>query len=1046
MASLRERNNLASKKSYEKALEKHYATDYEHEVIRQYRLSQPGAEVWHWSNVPEDHLYEAGYITDYNKLRLERLMNKRDKTRETNRLKDYGLDGLVRTRCGENKYTYNAIQAKYYLTRQITASDIGTFLASQLMLSVKNNKSKGYLYTTANLQADLAGFIAHPEYPIKYVKHSWKHADKKTATAPIITKQRECDLTLRPYQKEAIERLKDKEGINAIHIPCRMGKTLIAGHILRQRQPDTIIAIAPLKISVKNLQDRLECSLSGYKTLLVDSDADGTTDEIVITKFLEKSGKKIIYSTYKSFVDILAGIFIQENGEGDEDSNSDSQDSEDEEKVKEANAFILVDEVHNAGDEECELINQFQEGLVMSATYPENLSLDINETVYIPFSLGISEGYLVDYSLWLPHLVYKEDGTTAVDVDIPVEFSEYSADVTAKALYLAVVMLKTGSRRCIVYLNSIEECEAFRKIVTTVFEEYHGITVWTGKIDSTVTHKEREELLDEFQNGSDENYHIMTSVRVLDEAVDIPRCDSVFIGSVSEHSSVIRFMQRCMRSSTIDPQNPNKHNSIILWADGWEKCVDALELLRESDPEFIKKVRIASTNYDRQADKEQKELVVSDASKFGEWIAVKSEDLWEKKRQAWAEFYRVNERFPSQKSPNILESNLKRWQLYQRTLYKIKAKCMTPDRVKILEDTPGWVWKKIDPWEEHRQAWLKFKREYGRNPVITSDDLAEKRLGQWQSRQRFAYNIKKKCLTPDKIKTLNNDTPGWSWDESDIWEENRLALIKFMKDFNKSPSQSSKNVEEKRLGLWIQGQRRQYKAKQKCMTPERIKKLETETPGWRWKDPDNWEEILQEWIEFRKEHGYTPSSNSKNILEKKLGNWRTSQRSAYKNNKLSSERIKILDKTHGWTWEEADSWEEQLKKLIDFIETNKRYPIQTTKDKKEGGIAVWYHKQRINYKNKEPSLTTAKITILENLPDWKWEESDTWEEKRRQWIQYVKKHKKYPSNTSTDAIERPLGQWQAQQRYNYRTKNTCMTPERIRLLEEAPNWKWGDKK
>jgi hypothetical protein len=59
MSSLRERNNIASKKSYEKALENKYAIEYEHEMVKQHRLI-PNSEVWHWSNIPEDYLYDAG--------------------------------------------------------------------------------------------------------------------------------------------------------------------------------------------------------------------------------------------------------------------------------------------------------------------------------------------------------------------------------------------------------------------------------------------------------------------------------------------------------------------------------------------------------------------------------------------------------------------------------------------------------------------------------------------------------------------------------------------------------------------------------------------------------------------------------------------------------------------------------------------------------------------------------------------------------------------------------------------------------------------------
>jgi superfamily II DNA or RNA helicase len=972
MSTFRERNNLASKKSYEKALEKQHATEYEYEVIRQHR-ALPNTEVWHWSTTPEDHLYDAGYITDYNKLRLERLMNKKDKTRDTNRLKDYGIDALVRRKCDEATYVYDAIQAKYYLTRQVTAGDIGSFLASQLMLSVNNNASRGYLYTTANLQPDLAGFITHPEYPIKYVKHAWKHTDKK-ATPATLSNVKECDLVLRPYQMEAIEELKDADGINALHIPCRMGKTLIAGHILRHKQPDIIIAIAPLKISVKNLQDRLECFLPAHKSLLVDSDTEGTTDATVISKFLEVSGKKIIYSTYKSFVDVLSGVLGLDafNEDVSDDSDSDSNSDEDRDK----NMFILADEIHNTSDEECELINQFQQGLVMSATYPENLSLDINETVYIPFSLGINEGYLVDYSLWLPHLINKSDGTTAVDVDIPVEFSEYSADITAKALYLAVVMLKTGSRRCIAYLSSIEECEVFRKIVATVFEEYHGITTWTGKIDSSNTHKERDEILQEFQNGSDDMYHILTSVRILDEAVDIPRCDSVFIGNVSEHSSVIRFMQRCMRSSTIDPQNPNKHNNIILWADGWEKCVDALELLRVSDPDFKKKVRVAGVNYDSQTDTKQKELIASEASKFGEWIVVKSEDLWEKKRQAWAEFYRVN----------------------------------------------------------------------GRSPIQSSKNTDEKKLGSWQADQRILYKRKTKCMTAERIRQLECNTPGWIWDTSDKWQSKLEQLIEFYDKNNRFPSDHSKDSYEKTLGRWLASQRKDYKDKKDRMTPERIKLLESNN-WWVWNKSNKWMIQFTGWIKFYKENRRRPSDKAKDTYERKLGRWQSRQRVNYNNKRspMTKERIKLLEEQEGWIWEEPDNWNEMLNKWIKFYTEHKRYPSNTSTNLDEKQVGAWQSNQRQKYRKKENIMTPEKIVLLEAQDGWVWR-TDKWNETLKKWENFYKQNSKNPSQHSTNPEERTLAQWQSDQRFNYKHKNvTMMTPERIKQLEETPNWKWSSK-
>jgi hypothetical protein len=54
MTDLRQRNNLSSKKSYEKAIEREYAEQYEHEMIKHFVSIRPSAQAYHWSVVPED--------------------------------------------------------------------------------------------------------------------------------------------------------------------------------------------------------------------------------------------------------------------------------------------------------------------------------------------------------------------------------------------------------------------------------------------------------------------------------------------------------------------------------------------------------------------------------------------------------------------------------------------------------------------------------------------------------------------------------------------------------------------------------------------------------------------------------------------------------------------------------------------------------------------------------------------------------------------------------------------------------------------------------
>jgi len=808
MADLRTRNNASSKKSYEKSLERQYADDYEHEMVRQHILTTPGTEAYHWSIVPEEYLYESGYITDFNKHRLERLMRKKDKKEGANRVRDYGFDGLARTHIGSD-VVYSGLQAKYYIQRQVCASDIGSFLAMQIALMLKNPLSKGFLYTTSSLQADLAGNVANPSYLIRHVLHPWKHPDARSVSlVPSI--QQECDKTLRADQVDALKQLEDKDGINALNTPCRWGKTIVAGHHTKRINSKLVVAIAPLLVSVDNLQDRLACFLPGYSTLLVDSDTGGTTNIEEIKKFLASDGNHIIYSTFKSAVDILSELLT---------------DCEDK--------YILGDEIHNANPQLCEFVQQFPKGLVMSATMPEEIvnQLDINHTVYIPFAQAIKDGIVVDYTLWLPHLTKASDGTTSVDIEIPVEFSTYDSDLTAKAFYLATVMLKTGSRRCITYLGRQEECDRFIDVVTQIFEIYHGLTIWTGKIDSTISKAKRKEVMEEFQTGQNDVYHILTSVRILDEAVDIPRCDSVFITNIGEHSSDIRMMQRSQRSSTKDPKNPSKHNNIILWADGWEKCVGALDLLREADPEFHKRVRIADCNYDKSGEIARVQSVKEEAIEFRKWDAMKCVTRLEKhlvKIKELQSFYELHKREPKRLSKDIDE---KRKAEYIKSIRKEKNRNNLSKELETMIND-NLLWFKWDSLRERHNTNINLIKEFyennGRQPRRPSHDKNEEILAQYLRNCRQDY--KKKEIKEEVVNLIVKNLPWFVWDE--FYEKNRLAiekLSKFHDTFKEPPKYKGKRENENSCYSFLAHLRHDNKTNS---IPEYLKDMLKEKCSW----------------------------------------------------------------------------------------------------------------------------------------------------------------------------------------------------------------------
>ena len=954
MTDLRTRNNASSKKSYEKSVERQYADDYEHEMVRQHVLTIPDTDAYHWSIVPEEYLYESGYISDFNKHRLERLMKKKDKKEGENRVRDYGFDGLARTRIGSS-VVFNGLQAKYYIHKQVCAGDIGSFFAMQISLTLKNPLSKGYLYTTSGLQADLAGNVANPSYPIRHVLHSWKHPDARTA--PIVPPtQQECDKLLRADQVDALKQLEDKDGINALNTPCRWGKTIVAGHHTKRINAKLVVAIAPLLVSVENLQERLACFIPGYSSLLVDSDTGGTTNVEEIKKFLASEGNHIIYSTFKSAVDILSELLT---------------DCEDK--------YILGDEIHNANPQLCEFVQQFPKGLVMSATMPEEIvnQLDINHTVYIPFAQAIRDGIVVDYTLWLPHLTKASDGTTSVDIEIPVEFSTYDSDLTAKAFYLATVMLKTGSRRCIAYLGRQEDCDLFIEVVTQIFEIYHGLTIWTGKIDSTISKIKRKGVIEEFQTGQGDVYHVLTSVRILDEAVDIPRCDSVFITNVGEHSSDIRMMQRSQRSSTKDPKNPSKHNNIILWADGWEKCVGALDLLREADPEFHKKVRIADCNYDRSGESARIDSVKKEEIEFAKWDNMKCLTSEEKQLLIIEQLYSFHEKYketPTEYGNRENEKQLYLW-INNRRQDKKKGRLSLKMEISINTRLPWFSWDiRLDRHIKMITELIIFYEKYKELPKQRGIRDNESQLDCWIRERRISKNNNKLPLWLENEISIK--LPWFSWDPYwDLFVENVQKINNFYELYKQEPCQKGvrNNNEESGLGSWLSS-RRQSKIKG-TLTDKEESYIIGHLPWFSWNPRDDIHiKTIAEIVEFYKKYGEEPKKTGKREGEATLFNWISRRRIEKKRGALSpSIPTRIQIQLPWFSWDpHMDTHKKIINDLLEFYKIYKEEPKKKGTRTDEALLSAWMGSRRNDKKKGRLSEELEKI-ISDSIPWFSWD-------------------------------------------------------------------------
>jgi predicted helicase len=112
-----------------------------------------------------------------------------------------------------------------------------------------------------------------------------------------------------------------------------------------------------------------------------------------------------------------------------------------------------------------------------------------------------------------------------------------------------------------VYLKTIKESEEFTKILQTL-NIYFEFNIKIYEINYKSTSKNREKTLVKFKNDNT-CINIICNVHILDEGIDIPECDSVYL--THPNNNPINIIQRISRSNRLDINNKDKISKIFLW-------------------------------------------------------------------------------------------------------------------------------------------------------------------------------------------------------------------------------------------------------------------------------------------------------------------------------------------------------------------------------------------------------------------------------------------------------------------------------------------------
>ena len=329
------------------------------------------------------------------------------------------------------------------------------------------------------------------------------------------------------------------------------------------------------------------------------------------------------------------------------------------------------------------------------------------------------------------------------------------------------------------------------------------------------------------------------------------------------------------------------------------------------------------------------------------------------------------------------------------------------DIVELFEKTKN----KILPWNIQFHYLEEFINQNSRFPTQIEEYPKGNSLGGWCSHQRALYKENKlDKYYIDKLESID-----FSWDAVEsLWDDQYNYLVEFVNKHQRFPNTDEKYPLNNNLGTWCGTQRMTYKNNK--LSSERIKKLEN--LGFKWTViEDKWNAQLEYLKEYLDKFNLLPEYNINYPTDNKLGAWCSRQRSLYRENKLSKNKINQLESI-GFIWEPLKSnWEKQFRYLEQYVNENNHFPDSNTIYPLENNLGLWCINQRFLYNNNR--LSKDRIIQLESI-GFIWDSIDQdWEKQFTYLQEYNKIFNTFPAQKEEYPSGNNLGNWLSSQRHLY---------------------------
>ena len=769
----------------------------------------------------------------------------------------------------------------------------------------------------------------------------------------------------RKYQQEADDAITKcllLEDNCLVKMFCGTGKSLIMRNVGAIKGKKMVAWVFPTIALSTQFHDEYLNDVSRESILMVSSsdESSASTDPEKIKKFLKRKSCKYICVTYQSF-----GLFVNCLGGTKID-------------------LCMFDEAHHVcGHESQKLIfeeNHCLKQIFFTAT-PKNAN-----GIIMYGEEGMCGPLVYDYS-------YLDGKCEGVLNGFDIRIDMYTEN-TNNSVYesIARAILTTGNNRVLTFhsdvnterdtsvLQFVDESlfqEAFQKVLEEFPEKVGFYQIKMLAMTSSMPNSKRTSMLKEFDTTPNNEIFVISSCETIGEGIDTKRANMcVFVDPKSSFVKIIQNIGRIVRK----PEGVVNNATILIpcWVDR-EKYLEC-----EGDPEKVD------------------EVIRSEMNTGGNFNGILN--VLSALKQEDEDLFDACLRYPDVFSPQEISRNLKRQGLeelesvgsLEENLSHVIGKEVEFDEesdeenleriakenkvcVEIFTnslETPSLETpiERYNPEAKKIVRLMKTEGEEGDEycPVVKKNPKAKDVPSEPPSRNRNKIEVH---TNPD-IRVL------WNFvgidlskrfcscvidcEVIDMWFERLEELKKFIDENARLPSHGSKIYSEQQLGSWKQNQKKNYtnliQGMKKSERYDKWTEFMEEYGHYFVGSQDIWQETFEILKNFIDKNKRKPTRGSRDNDEKKLGEWTQNQKNYYKNKSLGMSHelryncwTEFMEKYGHYFVGSEDIWQEKFEDLKNFIDENKRLPIETKNDEKK--LRQWLSDQIKYYNKKEKGMS-----------------------------------------------------------------------------------------